>query len=102
MILAKGRPVVLTRPYDAAPPAPLTVMAFLGLYSPQQVNPPITQGDGRLAILNDEIAAAAWPAPIETTVATIDGVAWTVLGAERIFDGPLLIGWSLWVRGGQP
>jgi hypothetical protein len=98
----KGRTFTLSRPNDASPPAPLIVLGYLALFRPNQVQPPVTQGDAQLEILNDEILAAGWPQPGNGTYATIDGVAWSVLGANPHYDGPALIGWGLWVRGGQP
>lgn len=95
--------MVLARPYDTpTPPTPLTVQGFLGLFQPDQLAAPRVQGDGQVQITNDEIAAASWPDPDTGTHVTIDGAVWSVLGATPRFDGAARIGWTLWVRGGQP
>ena len=102
MLRARGRPMVLQRPNDSPPPADLPVQGFLALFAPDQVKPPVTQGDAQVQILNDEIAAATWPAPGIGTWVVEGGQTWAVLGATPRYEGAACIGWSLWVRGGQP
>lgn len=102
-VLARyGRTITLQRPNDSPPPTDLPVVGYPAAFAPDAVQPPVTQGDMQVQILNDEIAAAEWPNPGQGTYAVIDGVAWAVLGATPAYDGTTCIGWSLWVRGGQP
>ena len=93
----KGRPMLLARVGGAS----VTVQGLLRHYAPQQVTGAIRQGDAQLFIGNDEIAAAAWPAPpIARDRVTVDGFVWTIEGAEAVWDGAVLAGWNLWIRGG--
>ena len=81
----------------------LDVRGTLNSYRPESVpvGGDVKQGDGQVNIMNDEIAAAGWPTPRKTDQLSIDGRTWAVMGAVPVYDGPALIGWTLWVRGGQ-
>ena len=103
--------MVLSRVTGQNPNAPIgtnpiteIAVGLLGVmrgYRPEQLNGDIRQGDSNVAILNDEIAAAAWPGPPHVNdKLTIDGVDWTIQGAFNVWDGTTLIGHDLWVRGG--
>ena len=55
-------------------------------------------GEEKIEILNDEIAAAAWPAPpARNDRVFTDALLRTVQSAAPIYDGVLLIGWTLQV-----
>lgn len=102
LVARHPRTIVLTRPNDTPPPASLTVTGGIPPIEPDQIQPPMRQGDVKAEIMDDERLAANWPDPGQGAWATIDGQVWAVLGASKIFDGAVLIGWSLWLRGGDP
>lgn len=102
LIARFGRPMVLSRPNDAAPPAPLAVTGTLSSYAPERIAPPKRQGDAEIQLGADELAGAARPKPDLGTWVLVDGVTWAVQGANPVYDGAALIGWALWVRGGEP
>lgn len=81
----------------------LTVRGTLTSYQPETVpvGGDVKQGDGKVNLLNDEIAAANWPSPRKTDQLVIDGKSWAVMGAVPVYDAASIIGWSLWVRGGS-
>jgi hypothetical protein len=80
--------------------AAVTVKGASTQYRADQLLGGIIQGDRRVEILADEIAAAAWPAPPKKNDRlTIDGVVTTLQGAEALFEGATCIGYRLWVRG---
>jgi len=55
-------------------------------------------GEEKIEILNDEIAAANWPAPpARNDRVFTDALLRTVQSAAPIYDGVLLIGWTLQV-----
>ncbi len=55
-------------------------------------------GEEKIEILNDEILAAAWPAPpARNDRVFTDALLRTVQSAAPIYDGVLLIGWTLQV-----
>lgn len=105
MLAKDGRPMTLGRPNPASgsPPANVTVQGFLFPYAPEKIAGALRQGDAQVQILDDEITAAAWPGPPTSgDWLVIDGLTWFVQGSGQIFDGAALIGYSLWVRGGEP
>jgi hypothetical protein len=56
-------------------------------------------GDEKIEILNDEIAAANWPTPPARNDRIVsDSLTRTVQSAAPVWDGPLLIGWTLQVK----
>lgn len=101
-IAAKGRPVTLRRQTVTRPPAysDVTVRAFFYAYTPDKVTDALREGDRRVEILNDEIAAAGWPGPPKATDTVLaDGQTLSVLGATPLYDGATLLGYRLMVRG---
>lgn len=81
--------------------ASVTVQGLPYQYAPRDLVGGLMQGDQRVEILNDEIAAAGWPGPPgKPDRLLIDGRTSTLQGARPICEGSGLIGWSLWVRGG--
>lgn len=86
---------------QATPTSPtVTVSGYPRAYSPGELLGGVQQGDVRIEILNDEIAAASWPAPPRNPDRVVmDSRTYTVIGAFPIFEGTAVIGWSLWVRG---
>lgn len=93
-----GRPMSLRRQAVA-----VTVQGSFRAYTPDQITGGIVQGDAQVSILDDEIAAAAWPGPPRRgDTMLIDGKTWALQGATPVHDGALLIGHDLWIRGGNP
>jgi hypothetical protein len=106
--LAKiGRPMTLRRQTSTAtiPPtyADVTVQGHLVAAKPDDVQGEVMQGDARVAILNDEIAATDWPGPPRKhDLVLVDGETWVVHGPPAgVYDGATLIGFMLHVRGGD-
>jgi hypothetical protein len=99
IIGAKGRPMTLRRSGHTD----LSVLGTLTSYSPEtiQVGGDVKQGDGKVNLLNDEIAAAGQPAPRAKDQLVIDGKTWAVMGSFPVYDAASVIGWTLWVRGGS-
>ena len=105
LLAAKGRTMTLRRPNPAsgAAPADLPVLAYLWPYAPDKVAGAIRQGDAQVQMMDDEIAAEAWPGPPRTgDWLVVDGATWLVQGANPVYDGAVLIGHNLWIRGGSP
>ncbi|MDQ1081443.1 hypothetical protein [Pseudoroseomonas cervicalis] len=95
-IRARGRTMLLARPDGPA----VSLVGYLHAYGADEMTGGVQQGDGQVETLNDEIAAAEWPAPpSRPDRITIGGQRWTVQGAWPVYDGELLIGWKIWVRG---
>ncbi|WP_075800251.1 hypothetical protein [Roseomonas gilardii] len=101
MIRSRGRSMVLTRQAKGATPAvSVTLTGFPRTYRPEEIQGGVQANDQQVEILNDEIAAAGWPVPPgNPDRLVIDGRTSTVKGARPIYDGPALIGWSIWVSG---
>lgn len=98
MIRTRGRLMSLRR--EGASPLAVDLMGFPRAYRPDEIEGGVVQGDQQVEILNDELAAAAWPSkPAHPDRLVIDGGTATVQGARPVYDGALLIGWSIWVRG---
>jgi hypothetical protein len=56
-------------------------------------------GNEKIEILNDEIAAANWPTPPARNDRIFsDGLIRTVQSAAPIWDGAVLLGWTLQVK----
>jgi hypothetical protein len=92
-IQSKGRPVTLKRGVTTTAP----FMAFFNTWSEQQMaGTVLRQGDVRIELLTD----IGVPAPPRDPDLIIDpaGVAYTILFANPIYDGPLLIGWCCAAR----
>lgn len=103
-LASRGRPMQLRRQTAVTPLAyaTVTVQGFKRDYTPGQVVGEIQQGDARVEILPDEIEATGWPGPPRPKDAVlIDGAVWTVQGAPALYDGPVLVGYSLWIRGAK-
>jgi hypothetical protein len=101
-LAAKGRPMTLRRQLTTSTKIDVTVQGFLTLFRADQVGMgSIMQGDGIVAILNDEIATASWPGPGRSRdQMIIDGRTWAVLGSTPIYEAGVCIGHSISVRGG--
>ena len=96
-----GRPMTLRRivSSDPATYSDLPVVGKDRSYEPGEIQGGIQQGDLMVDLLNDEIAAADWSRPSRPDRVLIDGRTYTVQGAWPVNDGPLCIGWRVWVRG---
>lgn len=94
----KGRPMTLHRP-DVTD---VTVTGFLVMYRPDQIGRAgIQEGDARVTILNDEIAAATWPGPPRARdQIVIDNRTWLIRESTPEYLGETCIGYSLFCRGG--
>lgn len=101
-LAVKGRPMTLRRLTAAgAAPTDVAVQGHLKAYRPEQLTGDIRMGDAQVAILNDEISAAAWPGPPRARdQMVIDGRLWSVQGAFPVYEGATCIGFDVWVRGG--
>ena len=98
-IRAKGRPMTLRRG-PATAPIEVALTGFARDYRPEEVQGLVKQGDQRVEILDDEIAAAGWPSPPKNPdKLDIGGRMTTVQGAREIEVGGTRLGWSLWVTG---
>jgi hypothetical protein len=98
MIRAKGRPMVLHK--QGASPGSVDLLGFPRGYRPDEIAGGVQQGDQQVETLNDELAEAGWTSPpAHRDRLVIDGRSTTIQGARAVYDGQLLIGWSLWVRG---
>jgi hypothetical protein len=65
-------------------------------YRPEELVGGVVQGDRRVKISQLDIAAAGWPGPPRKND-VLDGGA--VQGAEPLYDGAELVGFTCWVRG---
>lgn len=100
-ITRRGREMVLKRAIDTSTSVAVTVLGVSKSYAPLQDAGDVRQGDEMVAILNDEIAATAWPGPPRARdILTIDGRNWAIQGSMAVFEGSVCIGHQLWVRGG--
>jgi hypothetical protein len=98
MIQQRGRMMLLRR--EGSAPLSVDLLGFPRAYQPGELTGGVQQGDERVEILNDELAKAGWPSPPRRPDRLEkDGGVGTLQGARPIYDGALLIGWSLWVRG---
>ena len=99
MIRSRGRQMTLRRAGTGG--ASVDLIGFASSYSPEQTQGAVSPGDQQVQILNDEIAAASWPAPPrKDDKLVLDGRTAAVKGAWPVHDGALLIGWRLWISGG--
>ena len=99
-----GWPMALRRQtgVDPVTHAAVTVQGFKHDYSPGQIVGGILQGDARVEITPDEIAAAAWPGPPRKGDSMlIDQQVWAVQGATAVRAAGVLVGYSIWIRGGR-
>lgn len=95
---SRGRTVAFARSNVApAPPTTASVLAFLRAYQAGELQGGLQQGDARL---ETGTLAAPFAPPAKGDRVTIDGRAWTVLGAAPVSEGATLIGYSLTIRGG--
>lgn len=80
----------------------VSVLGYLSMFRAEQIGVgSIIQGDGTIAILNDEIAAAGWPGPVRAQdKIIIDGRFWIILGSSEVCEGSNVIGHTISVRGG--
>lgn len=101
LLAQRGRTMTLTRLVMGGAPLVVTLTGFARDYRPEELLAGIMQGDVRIEIGADEIAAASWPAPPRRTDrVTMDGRTYTVQGASAVYDGATLAGYSIWARGG--
>lgn len=97
-----GRPMVLRRIIKGAPAVTVTVIGKVTSYLPQEITGAVRQGDVRIAIGQDEIAAAAWPTPIRSPdEIAVDDLTYAVQGALPLYEGTAVIGWNIHARGGR-
>lgn len=98
----RGRPMTLRR--MVTPPGTFvsaTVTGFSADYAPDDLAPPLVQGDRRLEILHADLVAAAFPWPPREPDEVFDGdESFTVIFAAPVWEGTERIGWTLAVRGG--
>ena len=102
-ILRAGRSATLRRQtgFDPLTYADVTLLVTVRRYRPDQFQGGVRVGDAQAETLDNEIRAVSWPGPPRAgDVLELDGAAWQVVGAARVFDGPALIGHTLWIRGG--
>lgn len=102
LIAVKGRPMTLRRQTAASPVTftDVSVRAASAMYQPDQITEGLKQGDRKLSILNDEIAAAGWPGPPRTgDKVLVDSTTLNVLGSVALYDGTALVGHRMSVRG---
>ena len=96
LLARKGRPMTLMRLNGPS----VSLIGFARDYRPDELVGGLAQGDVRVEIGADEIAASSWPAPPKKLDRiTIDGRTYTVQGASAVYDGPTLAGYSIWARG---
>lgn len=97
----RGRPMVLTRLVTGGAPIAVTLTGYSRDYRPEELVGGLMQGDIKVEIGADEIAAAAWPGPPrKPDRIAVDGKTYTMQGASALYDGDTLAGWSIWARGG--
>ncbi|MFC0410941.1 hypothetical protein [Roseomonas elaeocarpi] len=101
LIRSRGRTMTLIRQARGATPAiSLPLIGFPRAYRPDEIQGGVQANDQQVEILNDEIAAAGWPAPpANPDRLVIDGRTSTVKGARPVYAGAELLGWSIWVTG---
>lgn len=98
MLATRGRPVILSRP--GSPSDPVTCLAMVLGYQPNELVGGIAQGDRKVTIGMGEINAAFWPAPVRAgDKVVIDGRTTTVQGAEPRYAGTVCVMQVLQVRG---
>jgi hypothetical protein len=110
MIKKSGRPMTLSRVVPGSDPPSYITVTVRGV--PGNLVPTTTQrgrvevrtigvqmlGEEKIEILDDEITAAAWPTPPARNDRVFsDNLIRTVQSAAPIYDGTLLIGWTLQV-----
>lgn len=78
----------------------LPVAGYLTLFRPEEIQGGVQQGDASVALTNDELAAAGAPPPRAQGAIVIDGKTWQIVGARPMYERAVLLGWTLWVRGG--
>lgn len=99
LLAARGRPMLLRRQAGVVI-STVTAIAFARAFNPGEIAGGVQQGDVRIETLADEMAAAAWPVPPKNPDRiTMDGRTYTVIGATGVYEGPQLIGYSIWARG---
>ena len=100
MIRSRGRTMTLRRERKGGAPVEVTLIGFPRAYRPEEIQGGVQATDQQVEILNDEIAAAGWPAPpANPDRLVIDGRTSTVKGARPVYAGAELLGWSIWVTG---
>jgi len=100
MIRSRGRSMTLRLLASAGvPQRDVALVGFDRAYRPGELEGGIAQGDEQVEILNDEIAAAGFPAPTSGMLLIRDGQQVTLQGSRAIREGSAVIGHSLWVRG---
>ncbi|WP_338928380.1 hypothetical protein WDZ11_14805 [Roseomonas mucosa] len=78
----------------------VTLLGMPRAYRPQEIQGGVQANDQQVEILNDEIAAAGFPMPPDQyTRLVVDGRTTTIKGVRGVYDGALLIGWSIWTKG---
>jgi hypothetical protein len=94
-----GRPMRLRRTIPNAPAQFVPLLGVTSRYQPGDIEGAIQQGDERVEITADEVGAAGWTEITINDWLLKDGKQQTLKGANPVYEGPLLIGYSLWVKG---
>lgn len=96
-----GRAMTLRRYSSTSSHVDVAVTGTLSQYTPEQIGVgEIQQGDGTVAIMNDEILAAGWPGPPRNgDRIVIDGRTWAVKASFAVYERDNLIGHNIYVRG---
>lgn len=92
-ITRKGRNVTIKRADQTA-----SIIAFFNIWAPDDLAPPLRQGDVRIDILAD-IAPLTTPPRNPDIILAADGTAWSVLFANPVYEANTLIGWTIAGRG---
>jgi len=103
-ILATGQPMTLRRQTGVNPAtyADVVLTGVFWAYTPERITGGVQQGDATVSITSDEIATAGWPAPPRARDLVIaEGRTWSVVGASPVSIGSAVLGYSIWIRGGQ-
>ncbi len=99
LIVRFGRTMQLRRPVAGGQATTVTITAFASRYTPGEIEGAIQQGDERVQILHEEIAAAGWNGVRTSDWLLKDGKQQSIQGAIPGYEGSAVIGHVLWVRG---
>lgn len=92
-ITRKGRQVTLKRGAQTA-----SVLAFFNTWRPDDLAPPLRQGDVRIDLLAD-VAPLTAPLHDPDLILTQDGAAYSVVFCNPVYEANTLIGWTIAGRG---
>jgi hypothetical protein len=91
--------MILRRIVPNADPIEVIVQGYSHQYNPDQLTGGVQQGDQRVEILADEVNLVGWPAPPARLDRLVMDRTVAIQGVTPVYDGSVLVGWSLWVRG---